>query len=92
MTLTVEYNFCYTRGMKTAISIPDPLFQAAEQYAQAKGLSRSELYAKAIQHYLEAVRYQGVTEALNSIYGEEKSTLEPGYITAQGQILPKEAW
>ncbi|MFV9507021.1 MAG: hypothetical protein AB4911_20925 [Oscillochloridaceae bacterium umkhey_bin13] len=38
--------------MKTAISIPDPLFEAAEQYAQDKGLSRSELYAKAIQHYL----------------------------------------
>jgi metal-responsive CopG/Arc/MetJ family transcriptional regulator len=78
--------------MKTAISIPDPLFEAAEQYAQEKGLSRSELYAKAIQHYLEAFRYHGITEALNSLYTEEASSLDPGYIAVQGQILPKEEW
>jgi hypothetical protein len=90
--LDAQYNFCYTCGMKTAISIPDPLFQAAEQYAQAKGFSRSELYAKAIQHYLDTFRYQGVTEALNSLYGEEESTLDLGYIAAQGSILSKEEW
>jgi metal-responsive CopG/Arc/MetJ family transcriptional regulator len=90
--LDAEYNFGHTPGMKTAISIPDPLFQAAEQYAQAKGLSRSELYAKAIQHYLETFRYHGITEALNSVYSEEVSTLEPEYIAAQGQILSKEEW
>src|SRR4026209_1363183 len=27
------YNFCDTHPMKTAISIPDPLFEAAEQFA-----------------------------------------------------------
>ncbi|WP_129678278.1 hypothetical protein [Candidatus Chloroploca sp. Khr17] len=78
--------------MKTAISIPDPLFEAAEQYAQDKGLSRSELYAKAIQHYLDTFRYQGITEALNSIYGTEESRLDTGYSAAQTQILSKEEW
>lgn len=78
--------------MKTAISIPDPLFQAAEQYAQEKGLSRSELYARAIQHYLQTYRYQGITEALDKVYAEEDSTLEPGYTAAQTRILPKEEW
>jgi metal-responsive CopG/Arc/MetJ family transcriptional regulator len=78
--------------MKTAISIPDPLFQAAEQYAQEKGLSRSELYARAIKHYLETFRYHGITEALNELYHEQDSSLETGYIAAQGQILPKEDW
>lgn len=78
--------------MKTAISIPDPLFQAAEQYAQEKGLSRSELYARALQHYLDTFRYQGITEALNFIYGEEESTLDPGYIIAQTNLLSKEEW
>lgn len=90
--LDTEYNFSYTPGMKTAISIPDPLFQAAEQYAQDKGLSRSELYARAIQHYLNTFRYQGITETLNSVYAEEESTLDPGHIAAQGQILSKEEW
>ncbi|WP_205703827.1 hypothetical protein [Candidatus Chloroploca sp. Khr17] len=90
--MTAGYNFCYTLVMKTAISIPDPLFAAAEQYAQDKGLSRSELYAKAIQHYLNTFRYQGITEALDTLYGEEKSTLDPAYIAAQGQIVPTEEW
>jgi hypothetical protein len=35
--------------MKTAISIPDPLFAAAEQFAHDNGLSRSELFARAVQ-------------------------------------------
>jgi metal-responsive CopG/Arc/MetJ family transcriptional regulator len=78
--------------MKTAISIPDPLFQAAEQYAQEKGLSRSELYARAIQHYLQAYRYKGITEALNEIYVEENSALDPGFAAAQSQVLSKEDW
>jgi metal-responsive CopG/Arc/MetJ family transcriptional regulator len=78
--------------MKTAISIPDPLFQAAEQYAQEKGLSRSELYARAIQQYLQAHRYKGVTEALNEIFSEESSALDPGFAAAQSQVLSKEDW
>ncbi len=78
--------------MKTAISIPDPLFQAAEQYAHEKGLSRSELYARAIQHYLQAYRYQGITEILDQIYAEEDSPIEPGYAAAQAHILSKEDW
>jgi hypothetical protein len=34
--------------MKTAISIPDAIFEQAEELAQKQGLSRSELYTKAI--------------------------------------------
>ncbi|MCI5211777.1 MAG: ChpI protein, partial [Candidatus Electrothrix sp. ATG2] len=34
--------------MKTAISIPDKLFTAADQYAKKHGFSRSSLYAKAL--------------------------------------------
>ncbi len=85
----IRYNPSYTGAMKTAISIPDPLFQAVEQYAKEKGLSRSQLYARALQHYLETYRYHGITEALNEIYSIEDSALEPGYLAAQGQVVPK---
>ncbi|EIJ36932.1 hypothetical protein Thini_4454 [Thiothrix nivea DSM 5205] len=37
--------------MKTAISIPDPVFQAAELFARHFGISRSELYTKAVEEY-----------------------------------------
>jgi metal-responsive CopG/Arc/MetJ family transcriptional regulator len=38
--------------MKTAISIPDELFGAAETVAKRLGVSRSELYATALAAYI----------------------------------------
>jgi metal-responsive CopG/Arc/MetJ family transcriptional regulator len=78
--------------MKTAISIPDPLFQAAEAFAHEQGVSRSELYARAIQHYLEQHRYHGITDALNQVYATEASQLDSAIIAAQARILPKDEW
>jgi hypothetical protein len=87
-----RYNFCYTRPMKTAISIPDPLFEAAEQFAHANGLSRSELFARAVQLYLQTYHYQGITDALNQLYADEPSSLDPALAAAQTRALPKEEW
>jgi metal-responsive CopG/Arc/MetJ family transcriptional regulator len=78
--------------MKTAISIPDPLFQEAEQFAQENGLSRSELYARALQVYLAHHRPQAITQALNEIYDQEDSRIEPGFLAAQVTLLQKEDW
>jgi len=78
--------------MKTAISLPDPLFQAAEQFAHEQGWSRSELYARALQAYLQAHRYHGITDALNRIYAEEPSTLAPSVVAAQARSLPPDEW
>jgi metal-responsive CopG/Arc/MetJ family transcriptional regulator len=50
--------------MKTAISIPDPLFQAAERL----GLSRSELYATALREYLQSHREINITQELDALY------------------------
>ena len=47
-----RYNQGYTRGMKTAISIPDPVFRSAERLAARLGLSRSELYCRALKDLL----------------------------------------
>ncbi|GAB4115006.1 MAG: hypothetical protein Fur005_23290 [Roseiflexaceae bacterium] len=76
--------------MKTAISLPDPLFYQAEQFAQDRGLSRSELYACALELYLQAYRQQGITEALNQIYAEEPSAIDPAFRDGQAAVLPKE--
>jgi len=42
--------------MKTAISLPDSVFDEAEALAQQLGLSRSELYTKALRAYLKKDR------------------------------------
>jgi predicted DNA-binding protein len=51
--------------MKTVISIPDPIFQAADSLANRLGVSRSEFYAKAIEAFIEQNKNRDVTARLN---------------------------
>jgi metal-responsive CopG/Arc/MetJ family transcriptional regulator len=53
--------------MKTAISIPDDLFEAAERLAEAAGKSRSALYAEALREYLSRHLGDEVTDAMNRV-------------------------
>jgi len=79
--------------MKTAISIPDPVFKVAERLAKRLGMSRSELYVRAISSYVEEHKSQKVTELLNEIYGGmENQELETGFKRAQMKSISKEAW
>lgn len=60
--------------MKTAISIPDAVFQQADRFAKRKAISRSELYTRAVRAYLE--REERITEQLNAVYDAEESRLD----------------
>ena len=55
----------YTQSMKTAISIPDDVFEAAEQLARASGQTRSGLYSRAVREYVARHAPERVTEALD---------------------------
>ena len=59
--------------MKTAISIPDNLFKAAEITAKQLGLARSQLYVKAIKEFIEHHNKDHITEKLNSLYSHENN-------------------
>jgi metal-responsive CopG/Arc/MetJ family transcriptional regulator len=78
--------------MKTAISIPDKLFQAADELAKRAGMSRSELYSKAVDEYLQANRYQGVREQLDGVYGSTDSQLDPQDARLQESAITREDW
>ncbi len=80
--------------MKTAISIPDAIFEAAEQLAESRGLSRSELYTKAIAEYLSDTRYRGVRERLDALYGSEPATsqLDPALAGLQSASIGRDDW
>jgi metal-responsive CopG/Arc/MetJ family transcriptional regulator len=80
------------KSMKTAISLPDPLFEAADQLAKRLHVSRSELYATAIGEYLRLHRDQGITETLDRIYKDEDSSLDPVLVALQAAVLPKDDW
>ena len=78
--------------MKTAISIPDKTFQAAEMLAQRLGISRSELYSSAIRKYIKDNKNQCVTEKLNQIYTSETNSLEEDYYSLQTHTLQGDDW
>ena len=79
-------------SMKTAISIPDSVFEAAEQLARRLGMSRSRLYSTAVAEYLLLQRNRGVTEQLDAVYTEEGSALDPALLAAQAASLGDEDW
>ena len=78
--------------MKTAISIPDSIFETAEKFAERQGLSRSELYTRAVKEYLERNRNDRVTEVLNEIYEQESSEIDPIIKQMQFSSVTKEIW
>jgi metal-responsive CopG/Arc/MetJ family transcriptional regulator len=78
--------------MKIAVSIPDQLFKAAERQAKKLKISRSALYARAIEAFLAAQIDRDVTGALNRIYGEEKAKLDPFLAKMQSASIPREDW
>ena len=69
--------------MKTAVSIPTPLFQQAERRARKLGVSRSELYARALERLLRQDPDLDVTNALEAVYSLEDSSLHRPLAAAQ---------
>ncbi|MFB2937080.1 hypothetical protein ACE1B6_17665 [Aerosakkonemataceae cyanobacterium BLCC-F154] len=78
--------------MKTAISLPDSVFQEAEALAKKLGLSRSELYTKALQAYLQKYNRNQLLNKLNKVYSEESSELDPLLAKMQFISLQREDW
>jgi metal-responsive CopG/Arc/MetJ family transcriptional regulator len=79
-------------GMKTAVSLPDELFASADELAERLGLSRSELYARAVEEFLARHRDEDVTALLNEVYAEEPSGLPPDLRRAQARSVGSEDW
>ncbi len=77
---------------KTAISIPNPTFIAAEELSKQLEMSRSELYSRAISAYIKEYHQENVTDALNAIYAEETNSLDPVIQQLQFASLPKDEW
>ena len=78
--------------MKTAISLPDSVFEQAEALAQHLGVSRSELYTKALQAYLKRYNRDQILLKLNQVYTTESSELDPVMSRMQFMSLPREDW
>lgn len=78
--------------MKTAVSMPDRVFDAAEELANRLGISRSQLYATALEAYIRAQRGRGVTEALDRVYVDQSPDLDPAIAAIQASSIGEDEW
>lgn len=53
--------------MKTAISLPDVVFQRATRRAAELGMSRSELFARAVDRYLDELDAVSITRQVDAV-------------------------
>lgn len=78
--------------MKTAISIPDDVFQAAERHARRMGKSRSQLYAEALEEYLTRHTPDEITEAMNQVMDQVGASADLFLAGAARRSLERTEW
>ncbi len=74
--------------MKTAVSIPDDVFNEAEELARRTKVSRSELYANALRALIAKDR--GVTDALDQVY--RNVAADPAVKAAARRTFTRTEW
>ena len=80
--------------MKTAISLPDPTYEAVTRRAKQLGISRSEFLALAAQRYLEDLDVQSVTASINQALAgsEADDSTEVAVLAGRRRLVDDEDW
>jgi len=78
--------------MKTAVSIPDEVFEEAERLAAEFQTSRSELYSRALQEYVARHAPDRITEAMNRVIEEVGSDVDEFTRRAARRVLEQVEW
>lgn len=82
--------------VKTAVSIEKNLFEKAEALAHARGIPRSQVFAQALEEYLERVEKADLVQRIKAAYSgalddEDKAFLQSS-AQQMGQLLEDEEW
>jgi metal-responsive CopG/Arc/MetJ family transcriptional regulator len=78
--------------MKTAVSIPDEVFEGAERLARRTRKSRSRIFSDALKEYLARHTPEEVTEAMNNALAEISEQRDPFVAAAARRILERVEW
>lgn len=82
----------HTFGMKTAVSIPDHVFEEAEYLARRLQTSRSQLYARALAEFVARHDDDRVTAAMDRVIDEVGSEIDDFTSKAAHQALWRVKW
>ena len=78
--------------MKTAVSIPDDVFERVERLARSAKRSRSDVVSAALKEYLARHAPDEVTEALDRAYGDVDDGLHAFVNAAARRVLEQNEW
>lgn len=82
----------YTKGMKTAVSIPDDVFEGAERLARRTKKSRSRLFSDAVREYVARHAPEDVTDAMDRVCTELSHSADPFVASAASRVLERSEW
>ena len=82
--------------IKTAISIPEPLFREADSMAKKMNVSRSQFFAEAVEKLVTQLRNRELLKQLNDAYADPLDKEEEKWLAfAKEQhckLVEKEKW
>jgi metal-responsive CopG/Arc/MetJ family transcriptional regulator len=78
--------------MKTAVSIPDEVFEKVERLARRAGRSRSEVFSAALAEYVARHAPDEVTEAMNRVCADLGDQGDEFVTVAGRQLLENTEW
>jgi predicted transcriptional regulator len=78
--------------MKTAVSVPDEVFEMAERLARRMKKSRSQLYSEAIGEYVARHAPDAVTERMNQVCEELGDGQDELAAQASARVLEGIEW
>lgn len=82
----------YTKGMKTAVSIPDDVFARAERFAKQARRSRSEVFSAALREYVARHAPDEVTEAMDRVCEGQGGVPDQFGASAARRLLERSEW
>lgn len=78
--------------MKTAVSIPDEIFERAERFARRAGRSRSDVFSAAVEEYVARHAPDEVTEAMDRVCADMPKQGDAFVRAAGRRALERTEW
>ncbi len=78
--------------MKTAISLPDNIFDAADDLAGRLKVSRSQLYVMALEKFIRENQETNVTQRINDYIEKHGQPIDPVFLHAAAKDMQKVEW
>jgi hypothetical protein len=78
--------------MKTAISVPNDVFELSERLAKKLKVSRSRIFAMGVKKLAEEHDEDDIIARINAVCDEVDTSLDPVIKAYQSRMIKREKW